>query len=327
MEKHVVFLSWHNSLPGYLTGLYKILPYKKSFISRNHIQGRLIDNSLMANPNSYKLNSDALVVNKLNEIKATHVVVWNGDFNDNERGFQLPLINRLRNIPGLKMVFCEHGWLPQSSTFTIDNEGSNGSSSVSKSSQIPYTSNKNAINSKRLEYNSPAYSGSYIYLPLQINTDTQVALYSPYFKDMAEFIKHVTGLFPDKKIIVKVHPKDSESNKQKYKRFCNKPNIVYVDDKNNISYIKGAERVIAINSTVVNEALLFNKPVMTYGINYFSNKGVTYEVSNISDLEYQKKFLSFNPNANKVESYITMLLDLQLTRNNFTLNKVQSFFN
>ena len=287
MEKHVVFLSWHDSLPGYIKGLYKILPYKKSFISRGHIQGKLIDKNLMSSPGSYQLRSDIQIANKIKELKATHVVVWNGDFNDNERGFQLPLMNMLRGQSGLKLVFCEHGWLPQSTTFTIDNEGSNGSSSVSKSSKIDCRPNKALIDAKRSEYTAPVYKGlnSYIYLPLQINTDTQVSLYSPYFKDMASLIKHVSGMFPDRKIIVKAHPKDSTSNKERYRRICNGVNLIYVDDRNNMSYIKGADRVIAINSTVVNEALLFNKPVMTYGINYFSNKGVTYEVSDINDIQ------------------------------------------
>jgi hypothetical protein len=324
----IVFLSWHDSLPGLIKNMYTSIGYTKYFISTGFIKGRLVDNSLMSEKNSFKIESVQGVLSKLNAINATHVVVWNGDFNDNERGRQRIFLNEIEKK--FKVVYCEHGWLPQSGTFTIDLDGPNGSSSISKSDFLPSEINTDVLKSKRTEYQSLVkqipYS-DYIYVPLQINTDTQITEYSPHFKTMSSFINHVCRIFHDKRILVKVHPKDNIKNKEEYKRICAQyKNITLIDDMLNISYISKAKCVISINSTIVNEALLFNKPVMTYGINYFSNKNVTYEVKNISDEKYQRDFLNFKPDINKIDRYITLLLNIQFNRSSFNINKIYNFF-
>ena len=144
---------------------------------------------------------------------------------------------------------------------------------------------------------------------------------------MEELIRHVYLLFPHKKIIVKGHPKDSLQNHNRYRGVCNEfEKFTYVVNTNNLGYCKYAERVIAINSTTINEALVFHKAVMTYGKNNFYGKGVTYEVHDPSDSTYQRDFLRYEPNADHIEKYLCYLLSLQFDSTNPNMKKVLKHF-
>ena len=326
----VVFLSWHNSLPGFIQKVYHNLNLPKSFISTDFIKG-LDDNRLMSSSNSYKAPTDYSMINLLENLKPSHIVVWNGDFNDSKRGFQVKLISLIKStFPKIKFVYCEHGWLPQNVTFSIDKLGSNGSSSVTLRSNFPVKPTMQPVFNKREQYNKaakPVNAKDYLYVPLQLNTDTKITKYSPHFKDMANFISHISKLFPGEKIIVKAHPKDTPNNLSKYRDLCNKLiNVKFVMDKNNIGWCKYAKGVIAINSTVINEALVFNKPVMTFGLNTFSNKNVTYEIGDLNNIEHQKNFLNWKPILSEVESYVCWILSLQFDRNNPNMKKVLNYF-
>ena len=327
----VVFLSWHNSIPGYIKKMYDLLPLNKAFISREHIKPpRLVDSVLMSQNSSYVENTDEKVLQRLRSINPRYVVVWNGDFNDNDRGYQVPLIKRIKKETNIQMIYCEHGWLPQSLTFSMDKEGSNGGSSFSNSKTFPHRTDFTPVVNKRRMYNGGAKDPGvrdFIYVPLQLNSDTQIKMYSPHFKDMADFITHIANVFEDKKLIIKGHPKDLQQNHARYKGICSKiPNATYVMNTNNLGYCKYADRVIAINSTTINEALVFQKAVMTYGKNNFYGKGVTYEVSDINDYTFQRNFLFYEPDLNHVEDYLCHLLSLQFDSTNPNMKKVLKHF-
>ena len=326
----VVFLSWHNSLPGFIQKVYHNLNLPKSFISTDFIKG-LDDNRLMSSSNSYKAPTDYSMINLLENLKPSHIVVWNGDFNDSKRGFQVKLISLIKStFPKIKFVYCEHGWLPQNVTFSIDKLGSNGSSSVTLRSNFPVKPTMQPVFNKREQYNKaakPVNISDYLYLPLQLNSDTQITKYSPHFKDMSKFINHIIKVFPNKRLVVKVHPKDDTNNIKRYREICKQHSVVYfVEDKNNIGWCRYANGIISINSTVINEALVFRKPIMTYGSNTFSNKGVTYEIKDITDIQYQRNFLLWKPNLDKIDSYICWLLGLQFNSSNPNMEKVLKYF-
>jgi len=328
-KKHITFLSWHNSLPGYIKNLYTQLTLPKSFISVEHIKPpRLLDRNLMNKDNSFVEKNIHGLISRLESLGTTHLVVWNGEFNDKDRGYQPKYLDYIKRYTNIKIIYTEHGWFPQNKTFMIDTEGTNGSSSISKSRIVPI-GYPNEHSSKKREYDTMAIDPgerNYIYVPLQLNTDTQIVNHSPFFKDMKDLIEHVAKLFSTK-IIIKVHPKDTLVNKRRYKEICSKyPHLKYVEDLNNIGWCKFADRVIAINSTSINEALLYNKPVMTYGINNFYDKGVTYTIKNISDTDHQQKFLEYSPDLIKVKNYINFLLFKQFNKENPNISKALTYF-
>tara|TARA_R110001592_G_scaffold282833_1_gene550638 strand:+ start:3566 stop:4564 length:999 start_codon:yes stop_codon:yes gene_type:complete len=326
----VVFLSWHNSLPGYISKVYSNLNLPKSFVSRDFVKG-LDNKALMHASNSYKAPTDHAVINLLENLNPSHLVVWNGDFNDSQRGFQVKLISLIKStFPNIKFVYCEHGWMPQKSTFSMDKLGSNGSSSATFLKNIPQTTALQSVINKRAQYTNaakPVNINDYLYLPLQLNSDTQITKYSPHFKDMGEFINHIISLFPNKTLVVKAHPKDKRDNLQRYQLICKQyTNVYFIEDSNNIGWCKSASGIIAINSTVINEALIFRKPIMTYGLNIFSNKGVTYEINDATDLQHQRNFISWKPDLNKIDSYVCWLLGLQFDSSNPNMTKVLNYF-
>lgn len=328
-KKHITFLSWHNSLPGYIRNLYNQLTLPKSFISVEHIKPpKLYDRNLMSKSNSFIEKNLPGLISKLGSLGTTHLVVWNGEFNDDERGYQPKYLEYIKRYTNVKIIYTEHGWFPQNRTFMIDTEGTNGSSSISKLKNIPAVLSNDHWNKKR-EYDKMAVDPGerdYIYVPLQLNTDTQIVNHSPFFKDMKDLIEHVAKLF-SKKIIIKVHPKDTLVNKRRYREICQKySHLKYVEDLNNIGWCKFADRMVAINSTSINEALLYEKPVMTYGINNFYDKGVTYTVKNIKDIDYQKEFLNYSPNLEKCRNYINFLLSKQFNKENPNIQKALAYF-
>jgi hypothetical protein len=326
----VVFLSWHNSLPGLIRNVYSNFTLPKSFISTDFVNG-LDNNRLMAADNSFKASTNYSIINLLENLNPSHIVVWNGDFNDSKRGFQVKLISLIKStFPNIKFVYCEHGWLPQKQTFSIDSAGSNGSSSFAKATSFPMNIDLSPVRNKRSHYERAADKpnvDNFIYMPLQLNTDTQIKMHSPFFKDMKDFILHIASIFPDKQLVVKGHPKDLVQNHIRYNQICNSLyNVKYVSDQNNIGYCKYADCVIAINSTAVNEALIFQKPVMTYGKNNFSNKGVTYEVNDVNDISFQRNFLNYKPDLDHIEQYLCYLLSLQFDSTNPNMKKVLRHF-
>lgn len=328
-KQHITFLSWHNSLPGFIKNFYNQLNLPKSFISVEHIKPpKLYDKGLMNKNNSFIESDIHKLIKKIKELGSTHLVVWNGEFNDNERGFQPNYINSIKRYTDVKIVYTEHGWFPQNKTFMIDTEGTNGSSSISKLKNVPTVPSNDYWNKKR-EYDKMAVDPGerdYIYVPLQLNTDTQIVNHSPFFKDMKDLIEHVAKLF-SKKIIIKVHPKDTLVNKRRYREICKKySHLKYVEDLNNIGWCKFADRMVAINSTSINEALLYDKPAMTYGINNFYDKGVTYTVKNIKDIDHQKEFLNYSPNIEKCRNYINFLLSKQFNKENPNIQKALAYF-
>jgi len=191
---------------------------------------------------------------------------------------------------------------------------------------------RDALTAKRTWYRKQCVpirnvKGTFIYLPLQLNSDTQITLFSPHFKDMGIFIEHTCTLFHEHQILVKCHPKDTPSNITRYEEICGRfSNVIFVNDKNNISYCAQAKAVIAINSTAINEALMFHKPVMAFGYNIFSNKGIVYEVNDIGDIKYQRGFLKFKPNGNLVDRYLRYLLSRQITVTSPEIEKVIPLF-
>ncbi len=327
-NKIIIFLSWHNSLPGLIKNLYWGIPYQKYFICRNHIKPpRLFDNNLMTKSNSFSFNSDIEVIQKIKSLNATHVIVWNGDFDDEERGHQPIILNELKKFT--KIIYCEHGWFPQKGIFVIDRKGTNGGSEHVEKNIIDENINLNLIRIKQNEYIKDIKkpdANNYLFIPLQIKTDTQIVKYSPYFKDMESFIKHIVMLFQDKLIIIKPHPKDSIINKQNILKECQKyTNTQYTESLNSISWGYYSNGIIAINSTIINEMLLFHKPIMTYGINYFSNKGVTYEVTS-ENIEEQRNFLNYKINESNINKYLTSLLNLQFNSGNPDIIKTLKYF-
>ena len=101
----------------------------------------------------------------------------------------------------------------------------------------------------------------YIFIPLQVNTDTQVLVHSGY-ENIQDFISHVEKTFYDEQnnvsLVFKPHPMD----KGMEYTFDSRSIVVDSDTK---KLIQGSEFIITINSTVGFEAIQHYKVVIVLG--------------------------------------------------------------
>lgn len=105
----------------------------------------------------------------------------------------------------------------------------------------------------------------YIFLPLQVSTDTQIKLHSEYDNIDAIRYAYAESKRNGLALVVKVHP--AENNLEEVDMIhAEKDKLGFaLSNMNTIELIKGSASVITINSTVGMEALLYEKPVTTLG--------------------------------------------------------------
>lgn len=120
---------------------------------------------------------------------------------------------------------------------------------------------------KKIESSLP---DNYIFVPLQVNTDTQILVHSDY-KNIQEFISKVENDFyalnSESVLIFKVHPMEGSGN-----YFFDKRSLVVNTATKEL--IERCEFVITINSTVGFEALQSRKRVIVLGDAFYKINGL-----------------------------------------------------
>ena len=131
----------------------------------------------------------------------------------------------------------------------------------------------------------------YVFVPLQVNTDTQILIHSD-FKDMQEFISKVENDFysleSDIGLVFKIHPME----KGIIEYLFDKRSIVVDSDTNEL--VKNSECIVTINSTVGFEAIEKYKKVLVLGGAFFKIDGIAICSSKETFLEDLKNTLNNN---------------------------------
>lgn len=192
--------------------------------------------------------------------------IWNGraDYQANfvalTKRFNLPLLH------------IEHGWFPQSSTFYVDPLGVNGESELSKASFKPINSKQIAtIKQWRKEFSAciarQQERPKHVFIPLQVDTDTNITLSSP-FRNMAEFIEYLEEWLPeDYSATFRPHPLAEYAYPLNSKR----KNFVFDYDSPIEQLIAESSTVIGINSTVLLQSIAYGKKTLAFGEGVFSS--------------------------------------------------------
>jgi len=130
---------------------------------------------------------------------------------------------------------------------------------------------------------------AYVFIPLQVNTDTQVLVHSD-FKDIQEFIslveKEFYSLYSDITLAFKVHPMERGLVNYKY------DSRSLVVDGDTTELVKNSKCVVTINSTVGFEAIQQYKKVLVLGSAFFKIDGIAVCSSKESFKEDMKSVLS-----------------------------------
>lgn len=240
--------------------------------------------------------------------------IWNG--------FTGNVANCLRVISKQSNIDC---FFMERSIFDgalfIDSEGVNGSSSLSSLNHI--------VNMDHLD-KTPLIKGAglihdefrlpeslqekeFVFLPMQVQTDTNTILYSDYVKSVRRFVLAVlrsivfvreqTGR--DLVLVVREHPEEVEKQLN-----LPKSDLIYYINTGPIPvWCKHAQAIATINSTVGLEGIFFGVPVVCVGKSIYSGKGICLDV----DLQgIAQAFIdivenSWKPNIELVQNYMKKL--------------------
>ena len=211
----------------------------------------------------------------LRNFRPDTIVIWNG-LMDYQQGF----INLAKSFaPQQQFSFLESGWFPQKNTYYSDPQGVNAASSISRASPAPLSPSQTSEIKKwkalyRQSYGVPkSCDNGYYFVPLQLETDTNITLFSP-FKNMKALLQWVIdNTDPVRPIVVRPHPL-SDIN---YQEFNNLNERIHVDGNTPLQkLIAESHAVIGINSTVLLESLIFEKPTIALGQGIFQHSNAIY---------------------------------------------------
>jgi capsular polysaccharide export protein len=241
------------------------------------------------------------------------VCIWNGH--------RLPemAIRAAAKDFNIRIAYFENGLLPN--TTTMDFSGVNAFSSIPQSSQF-YESylHKNECISladtsllarephKRKIEVGVELACNYIFVPFQVNFDSQVIINSPWLNSMESFYEMLLSVVDemDEKFIfaIKEHPSDPRS----YAEFHNKhPRIKFVSGETE-KLIRNSEAVVTLNSSVGIEAAMLEKKVIVLGNACYAINQMMLVVNSRKGLLAALKNLDvYEPNLNITRAFFTYL--------------------
>jgi capsular polysaccharide export protein len=206
-----------------------------------------------------------------------------------------------------KMLFLERGCLPN--TIIVDQKGINYDNSLPRDINFYKNYEKEAnlpkyIQPRKTRKKLPeeiTLPKSYIFVPFQVRTDSQILLQSPWIHTMNylySILERSIKLLPgDMVYVIKEHP---SCNKSCYKDLHKKnKRIIFANGNVTHDLIESSEAVITINSSVGVEAMILNKKVLTLGNAFYALEGLTLSAKN--EIEFHDKLISlFNWKQDKV---------------------------
>ncbi len=220
---------------------------------------------------------------------AETVVIWNG-----LKYRQLIAIAAAKS-QNIQCVYMENGLLPGCTT--IDSKGINYANSVPREPEffLNYDEHKT---DKPSEIGPEQYNAvrpeklpdRYIFIPFQVNTDSQITRFSPWITDMSHLV-HIINQVSTKLgntspyFVFKLHPAGNEDYSHLINTLTNKKLLFLIDNQistNDLIY--HSEAVITINSTVGIESLLMNKKVIVLGNAFYNIRGLTLKASDQKEL-------------------------------------------
>lgn len=127
----------------------------------------------------------------------------------------------------------------------------------------------------------------FFFFPMHYLIDAQI-LYREPFLDQYNLLKQISHCLPiDTNLYVKPHPHwlGSEINYHRAKQLIKIENIQFIPYTVNPYYLmNNAIATLTINSTVGYEAIIMNKPLITFGHESYANKGLALVVKDLKEL-------------------------------------------
>lgn len=239
----------------------------------------------------------AIYYSALRAFSAESVVLWNG------LKFRQRIALAAAKDLKIRTLVMENGLLPGMTT--LDPKGVNYVNSVPRDPDffLPYSDQHDWQPPEQRSTRPEGVPERYIFVPFQVNTDSQIVLFSDWIKDMhalTQAFKAAEKQLGDDMphIIMKTHPacgEDYTALAQDLRQ--NSRRITLLDSGDTQALIAHAEAVITINSTVGIEAISRNIRTLVLGQAFYALPGLTLSARNQSDLTEALPQLScFTPN-------------------------------
>ena len=170
-----------------------------------------------------------------------------------------------------------------------------------------------AIRANRLiSREPPTLPKRFAFFPLQVSSDSQLTIHSPLYgnrlgKAIADIDQALREVEPGLRLVVKLHPADVR--KTDYDPVVRAfPEVIWVGGGDVRAILERADCVITVNSTVGIEGMIFGKPVVTLGNNFYVRDGLVYPVRERGELAAQLKRALCEPlDAGLIRQYLLYL--------------------
>lgn len=136
-------------------------------------------------------------------------------------------------------------------------------------------------------YNEPDLNEKFIYFPLHYHIESRLTLRDPHCWRQEFIVEYVARSIPQGyKLYVKPHPEwPLDFPYEGLKLISEISNVKLINPfYNSINLIKKSNAVVVINSTAGLEAIIYKKPVITFGTEYYNESNLTYKVDNLRKL-------------------------------------------
>ncbi|MDP2709096.1 MAG: hypothetical protein Q8O93_03560 [bacterium] len=163
-------------------------------------------------------------------------------------------------------------------------------------------------------YDKPDFKENYGFYPLHYEPEVGVSLYAPNWTDQVNLVRQIAKSLPiDYRLYVKEHPAMvGYRPKAYYKELKKIPNIKLIEP-NIPSYdlVKNADIVFVIASTAGWEAILLQKPLVTFGDVFYNKLSTVKKCDNIAELPYliKTQLENFNYRPEELENFIGCVME------------------
>ena len=264
----------------------------------------------------YKINAIFCFIRYFSVIneKDTKLLIWNGFM------FRQAIALEIAKIHNIKPIFFETGFLPN--RFVIDKKGVNFYNSVPRNKEffLNYHNDKplptdliprQPRNAKKFNnLKKETLPQKYIFIPFQVDYDTQILLFSPWIKSMEELfllMKEIAEKL-EINIVFKEHPSSKKEYPKLHKIANNSKYIQFANAYPTQELIQKANTIITINSSVGIESLLFNKKVITLGEAFFNIEDIVKHANNKNELIHILENLEdWDINKNLIQNFLKYL--------------------
>jgi len=221
--------------------------------------------------------------------KKDYYIFWNG-----KKPRHLIAIQIVK-LWGIEVRYMENGLLPNRLVF--DAKGVNFENSVPRErvffenykarGLLPQTLiPRVAYHSDKFKDERITIPKEFIFVPFQVDYDSQILLYSPWIEDMRAFFNLIELLAKesDMHFIIKEHPSSRKDYDDLHKKSEAIENVSFVNGYSTQELIEKSSAVLTINSTVGIESLLLKKRVIVLGDACYAIEGISKRVSNFQAL-------------------------------------------